>query len=275
MESKIYHIDSDSLSRHEQFKSFAQQAGELFDVKKAAEILKLLPADATKVLSRWQKLGFIFRIKQGLYTLIPIDSPTAQFTPEDFWIAIPTLFDPGYIGGFSALEHWDLTEQIFNSICVFTTKHVKNKTPNIAGQSFLINHIQSHQLFGLTPIWRKQTKVMMSDMHRTIIDIFDRPENGGGIQHAIDCLKEYLRKPEANPEKLAEYAIQMNKGAVFKRLGYFLSLFIGQQHPLVNNFKEHLTQGYAYLDPKQKTEVKLSRRWQLWIPKTLDIGAEA
>lgn len=60
---------------------------------------------------------------------------------------------------------------------------------------------------------------MISDIHRTIIDIFDNPENGGGIQHGIDCLKSYLHKLEANTDKLVEYAAQLQNGAVYKRLG--------------------------------------------------------
>lgn len=116
---------------------------------------------------------------------------------------------------------------------------------------------------------------MISDIHRTIIDIFDNPENGGGIQHALDCLRNYLHKPEANPDQLAEYAYQLKNGAVYKRLGYLLSTFLGAQAPCVLDFKNALTTGYAYLDPKQKTEVKLIKHWNLFIPKTLDLGENA
>ncbi len=261
-------------SRHERFKHFAEKSGEVFDVTKAANILNHPPAETARILARWQQQGLISRIKQGVYAIIPIDTSTENFTLEDYWVIIPRFFDPGYVGGFSALEHWDLTEQIFNSICVFTTKSIAQKHIGIGHQSFLVTHIQPDQLFGLKSIWRKQTRVMISDIHRTIIDIFDNSENGGGIQHAIDCLKSYLKNEEANPEKLIEYATQLNNGAVFKRLGYLLSHFLGIQNPTVLNFKKRLTQGYAYLDPKQKEDVKLVKYWSLFVPKALNLEEE-
>ena len=35
---------------------------------------------------------------------------------QDPWILVPALFAPAYIGGRTAAEHWDLTEQIFRDI---------------------------------------------------------------------------------------------------------------------------------------------------------------
>lgn len=273
MRHSIYPFEPQAASRHERFKLFAQASGEVFNVHAGAKILGLNPIDASKILSRWQKQGFIFRVKQGLYTIMPIDTASEDFALDNRWAIIPKIFDPCYIGGFSAAEHWDLTEQIFNSICVFTTKVVKKHNINIANQDVLVRHIQPNRLFGLQPIWFKQEKVMISDIHRTMIDLFDNPENGGGIQHAIDCLKNYLHKPEANLEKLAEYAFQLNNGAVYKRLGYLLSVLHDPQAPCVLEFSKKLSKGYAYLDPKQKADVKLVKRWNLFVPNTLDHGA--
>ena len=44
----------------------------------------------------------------------------AEQVVEDPWILVPALFDPAYIGGRTAAEHWDLTEQIFRDIVVYT-----------------------------------------------------------------------------------------------------------------------------------------------------------
>lgn len=275
MDVSIHHLEPTIFSRHERFKLFAQASGEIFDVHTAAGVLGLSQIKTSKVLARWQKQGFIFRIKKGLYTIMPIDTASQDFTLENRWAIIPKIFDPCYVGGFSAAEHWDLTEQIFNSICIFTTKVVSQQKIKITNQDFLVRHIQPNRLFGLKPIWFKQEKVMISDIHRTIIDIFDNPENGGGIQHAIDCLKNYLNKPEANPEKLVEYAYQLKNGAVYKRLGFLLSVFSNTQAPYLVEFRKNITEGYAYLDPKQKEDVKLIRRWNLFIPTTLDLGADS
>lgn len=262
-------------SRHEQFKIFAQEAGEFFDVSKAAALLKIPPSEATKVLSRWHKQGRILRITPGFYTLLPLNISTKNFNLEDPWLIIPPLFEPCYVGGVSALENFDLTEQLFHKLFVFTTRPVKKKEIKISSQVFILIHIQERQLFGLSPAWHGHTKIMISDIHRTMVDIFHNPEIGGGIQHAIDCLKNYLNKDEADLEKIKTYAEKLNNGAVFKRLGYLLSHYLGDSHPMVLAFQKHLAQGYVYLDPKQKKDVKLMTRWRLFVPKNLDLGDKA
>lgn len=262
-------------SRHEKFKAFAQASGEIFNVTDAAALLELPQTETAKILARWQKQGFIFRVQKGLYVIMPIDTPSQDFTLENHWMIVPKLFGPCYIGGFTAAEHWGLTEQIFNSIYVYTTKAVPHQSVKIANQNFVLKHIHPTRLFGLKPIWFKQQKVMISDIHHTIIDLFDNPESGGGIQHTIDCLKNYLHKPEADFEKLLEYAAQLKNGAIYKRLGYVLSLFLGEQNMRVLPFKQKLTKGCAYLDPKQKMDVRLVRRWNVFVPKALDIGVDA
>ena len=273
MSNKIHLLEDEKQnSRHEQFKLFSQKAGEFFDVQGTAEILKIPASEATKVLSRWHEQGRILRISQGFYTVMPINISTQDFTLEDPWLIIPKLFDPCYVGGFSALENFDLTEQLFHKLFVFTTRPVKKSEIKIANQIFILTHVQDRQLFGLTPLWHGHTKIMISDMHRTLIDIFNDPQTGGGIQHSIDCLKNYLNKDEADLEKVKIYAEKFNNGAVFKRLGYLLSVYLGDSHPIVLKLQENLTQGRAYLDPQQKTEVKLITRWRLFVPLNIDIG---
>jgi predicted transcriptional regulator of viral defense system len=261
------------LTRYERFKAFARCVGEIFDVIQAAIALNLSREEASKLLARWHQQGLVLRLQKGLYTIMPNNLPRNEFTLEDPWIIIPKVFGTCYVAGFSALEYWDLTEQIFNRICVLTTQHVKSHEVKIGDQRFLVRHIPEKYLFGLQTVWRKQEKVLISDIHRTIIDMFDNPENGGGLQHTIDCLHTYLRKSEANLAKLFEYAQQLANGAVFKRLGYLLSMSLVSTDPLILEFEKHITQGYAYLDPKQKTNVRLIKRWNLFIPQSPKLGS--
>ena len=41
------------------------------------------------------------------------------------YIIADGLYNPGYIAGFSAIKHWDFTEQIIESVTYFTSKNVK------------------------------------------------------------------------------------------------------------------------------------------------------
>ena len=225
---------------------------------------------AAKTLARWYAQKRLQRVGHGLYTAIPLDARATGQVLEDPWILVPSLFDPAYIGGWTAAEHWDLTEQLFRDILVFTTKAVRVRKRDVHGITFLLRHIQPDALFGTRNIWRGQIKVQVSDVHRTIIDMLADPSVGGGIRHVADCFTAYFQHKDANPETLIQYAEKLGNGAVFKRMG-FLAKIIPNQTFLIEACRKRLTQGNAKLDPGLDCP-RLIRAWRLWIPKTW-IGA--
>ena len=110
---------------------------------------------------------------------------------------VPALFAPAYIGGRTAAEHWDLTEQIFKDVVVITGQVIRQRHLTRQGFQFTLKHINPEKIFGLKSVWRRQTKVSVSDVHRTIIDMLDDPSLGGGIQQVADCLNAYLKRSVA------------------------------------------------------------------------------
>jgi predicted transcriptional regulator of viral defense system len=97
------------------------------------------------------------------------------------------------------------------------------------------------------------------------------PTTGGGIRHAVRCLRSYLRQSDANAETLISYAERLGNGAVFKRLGFLVSQQPGNES-LAALCRQRLTQGNAKLDPALPCR-RLVKAWRLWIPKNW--GAEA
>ena len=69
-----------------------------------------------------------------------------------------------------------------------------------------LKHVAETKLFGTKSVWRARTKVPVSDVHRTIIDILDDPAVGGGIRQAAECLHTYLRRPDRDDDQLVSYA---------------------------------------------------------------------
>ena len=83
---------------------------------------------ANKILLRLEKKEWLRRVSRGVYILVPLSSPQPDIAPEDPWAMALELFSPCYIGGFSAAEYWDLTEQVFNTIVVFTTSYQRKSS---------------------------------------------------------------------------------------------------------------------------------------------------
>ncbi|MCB9334310.1 MAG: type IV toxin-antitoxin system AbiEi family antitoxin domain-containing protein [Lewinellaceae bacterium] len=250
-----------------------REGGELFTVDKAAEILGMSNDDAAKTLARWRNQGWLTRIKRGVYAAVPLEADTTAQAIEDAWILIPKLFEPAYVGGWSAAEHWDLTEQIFKDIYVYTSRPVAKRKQTYHNISFVVTHIPVKYQFGTKPVWKKEIKILVSDPTRTIVDILADPKAGGGIQHTVDCLREYFKSTHFNESQLIEYATRLGNGAVFKRLGFLASQLLGEEAPLIHACLSQLTKGNAKLDPSQKAD-KLVTKWRLFIPINLQIGSE-
>src|ERR1017187_323464 len=181
--------------------------------------IKALSADRTataKLLARWQRQGWLKRVGRGIYAAVPLDAVTTEQVLNDPWVLVPALFAPAYIGGWTAAEHWNFTEQLFRGIFVFTARPFRIKEQTVQGVSFTLKRIPEDAIFGTKNIWRGQAPVPIADKHRTIIDMLADPATGGGIRHVARCLQNYLRDPEADTDTLIRYADKLGNGAVFK-----------------------------------------------------------
>jgi predicted transcriptional regulator of viral defense system len=212
-------------------------------------------------------------VGRGTYIPVSLDAMGGERVLDDPWVLVPALYAPAYIGGRTAAEHWDLTEQIFKDTVVVTGQIFRNKHQERHGASFTLKHIKPAKIFGTKPVWRQQTKVAVSDVHRTIIDILDEPALGGGIQHVSECLSAYLARSDRSDQRLIEYAEHLGNGAVFKRLG-FLAERDQRGGKLSELCKPRLTQGVAKLDPALACP-RLIAKWHLRIPQSWASGARA
>jgi predicted transcriptional regulator of viral defense system len=189
---------------------------------------------------------------------------------EDPWVVAERIFSPCYIGGWSACAHWDLTEQIFRTLLVVTSRRVRQRDVEIQGLPFHLTVRTGDALFGTVPVWRGPTRVNVSDPSRTVVDILDDPGLGGGIRTVADVLFEYMHSEHRNDQLIIGYGDQLANRAVFKRLGYLLE-YSGIDAPeLIGACLERRSSGLAALDPAVKAPGRIVRRWGLRVNVTLD-----
>jgi predicted transcriptional regulator of viral defense system len=239
-------------------------ARDVIQISDVMNALDLSRTEAAKRLARWREQGWLSRVGAGAYVPASVDTLGSERVLDDAWVLVPALFSPAYVGGRTAAEHWDLTEQIFKDIVVVTGQKIRQRHQTRQGFDFTLKHLSREKIFGTKSVWRHNTKVPVSDIHRTIIDMLDDPALGGGIQHVSDCFNVYMKHTEPSDQKLIEYADQLGNGAVFKRLG-----FLAERHPdgaqLVELCRARLTAGNAKLDPALNFE-RLISRWRLLVP---------
>jgi len=240
-------------------------------VREAAHILGIDATTTARLLAHWCAHGWIQRARRGLYVLVPLGAAGRVGVVADPWIFIARAFAPCYIGGWSACEHWDLTEQIFREVVVITSKPVRPRRGEIGGARYLARVIAPKQLFGTRRVWRDQTPVDVSDPSRTIIDILDVPALGGGIRHVADVVRAYFASEHRNDRHLVEYGRRLGNQTVFKRLGFLVERLGIEAADLLAECQRAKTTGYARLDPSGQARGRLVRRWGL----QLNVGVPA
>jgi predicted transcriptional regulator of viral defense system len=173
------------------------------------------------------------------------------------------LFEPCYVSGWSAAEHWDLTEQIFNSVCIVTGRPQRRGTQVLAGVTFRTKSIPTARIFGTTKLWFGSQAVEIADPHRLIIDILDTPELGGGGRHTLDVVREYWKSAHRDPDKLLACAKRYARGSVFKRLGFTTERYGNVDDAWLNECQRHVTAGISRFDPAGADTGRIVSRWNL------------
>jgi predicted transcriptional regulator of viral defense system/predicted nucleotidyltransferase len=230
----------------------------------ASRALNVEQAEAARLLSNWSARGWLSRVRRGLYVAVSLESSTADLPLNDAWVVAERLFAPCYIGGWSAATHWGLTEQLFRSTLVFTTRRPRSRRVEARGTVFVVRTVDERAMFGLKTTWRGKAKVDVSDPTRTVLDLLDTPALGGGIRTVVDILMSYFRSTYRDPKLLIRYADRLGNKAVFKRLGFLATVIAPDEVKLIAECRKRLSAGNAKLDSQLPAE-RLVTAWRLWV----------
>ena len=239
-----------------------------FNAAQAAAALDTAIEPTRKLLAALAAGGWLARVRPGWYVAPPLDASEPGEWRADPWIVASALFAPAYIGGWSAAEHWGLTEQIFNGIYVVTARRVASRRQTIQGTDFVIRSVPADSLFGTQRLWRGQVAVDVSDPHRTIVDALDVPAAAGGALHASELLEAYFERRDAAPERLVEYGDRLGRGTIFKRLGYLAERAGLADWSFVDACHERVSSGISRLDPAGPRGGRIVSRWNLRVNST-------
>lgn len=234
-----------------------------FDMATAARVLRLPPDKVRRLLGYLASRGWLSRVRRGVYTTVPLGASEPSDWREDPWRVAVAVFAPCYIGGWSACEHWELTEQVFRGVVVMTARPIRSAGVRVQGTEFRLKHLPETLHFGTRAVWRDRVKVKVSDPTRTVIDILDEPRLGGGIRHSAAVLREYLSATHRNDKLLVEYGDRLGNRTVFKRLGYIIEALGLDARSLADACVARVSAGLTRLDPTVDAGGRVLKRWGL------------
>ncbi|MFN0063222.1 MAG: type IV toxin-antitoxin system AbiEi family antitoxin [Myxococcaceae bacterium] len=202
--------------------------------------------------------------------MLPLDAGSLT-TVDDPWVLASQAFAPCYIGGWTAAEHWGLTEQIFRSTFVVTAGAARTTSLTLMGSEFRIVRATKERVATVQPTWRGSVRVAVTDRERTLADGLANPDWVGGVRHLIEMLSTYRRSENWEPTKLLSALAAHPKGAAYKRLGYLAETVLGGNDALIKAAFDHRSSGVIRLDPQVKKGGKILTRWGLRLNVSLPV----
>jgi len=233
----------------------------LFTVEDAAEILKASDEALRVVLWRLASKGRIQRVKRGHYLLVPARAGYETRWSEHIFSFIEEILNEYYVGYWTALSHWGMTEQIPRTVFIATTKRRRDFTYSDMVPIHYVT-VSPYKFFGWTTETIGDHEFHISDREKTIVDSLDLPQYAGGVPEAAKGLLQQL-----DWHRIAEYADKLGNRTVHKRLGYLIeTLELNPPKGIAEHLRRGIGSGYSWLDPTApKEKIESNPRWRLKI----------
>jgi predicted transcriptional regulator of viral defense system len=241
-----------------------------FTAEQAAAAAGVDRARASRLLRHLAEQGWVARVQRGLYTTVPLETEEPEHWSVDVWAVAAVALAPGYIGGWTALHHWDLTDQVFATTVFVTARPVPHRQRTIGSARLELRHRPERAIFGTRRVWREGVPVEVSDRERTLVDCLDDPSLGGGLRHTVEALITYAGLADRRWERLIDYGDRLGNRTVFKRLGYLTETVGLADERTIEACRARVSAGTGRLDPAAPASGPTSSRWGLRLNARID-----
>jgi len=236
------------------------------DVRKIAPDVGLSKGYVLQALHHLARQGWLVRLRKGLYTLsstVPGVSPVHEF---EVGMALVT---PAAISHFSAMHHYELTDQIPHRVFITTTsdqwiprgrKSGENGPGYRTGDTvYQFIRVKPERFFGTDTVWVDESRVTFTDMARTLIDGLMMPQHCGGIAEVLHGFQ--MAQDRLDLDQIVDYALRLDS-ATAKRLGWVLE-HVGLECSRLAALEQVKVTGYSKLDPTGPREGPCNRFWMI------------
>jgi predicted transcriptional regulator of viral defense system len=239
----------------------------IFHFQEAAEILGGRPP-AAKALSQLIHNGIATRLKSGTFSLVPFELGFEREYLGNPYVVARELVQSGhkhtqekyYLSHGSAFDLHQMVTQPQLIIYVSSPRMMRPQT--IQGTEFHFVRCKTDDLFGITEMWvDKNEKVFVSDLERTLLDGLKQPAYCGGFSEVAKGFS--IKRDSIDPQKLIDYAVKLDIGAVIRRLGFLMELYQIGSRIHWDFLRTKLTATYQLLDPELPADGHHIAKWRL------------
>lgn len=241
--------------------TLAEKGISVFSFDEAKHILQTSNQSVRHVLMDLARKGRLQRIQRGKYLLVPERAGSELYWAESPWVIVPHLIDVYYVGFWTAMNYWGMTEQIPYTVFVATTKR-KNDL-KFGNQKFEFVTLSKKKFFGFVQEKAGETETFnISSKEKTIVDALMHPEYCGGMPEAAKAM--WNARDDVEWSVVLDMSRRVGVSVVLRRLGYLLNIL--EIEPNIANGLKNTFKGYHFFDPNTiKERIDYSKEYGLII----------
>ncbi len=222
------------------------------------------------VLKQHVAAGRLLNLRRGLYATIPEGESIDRFQVDPYLVA-SRLSEDAVIAYHSALQLLGKAHSVSSRITYLTAR--RGKPFEFQGTRFVPvlvpRSLRTSPDFGggLKNELRAGLTVRVTGYERTLVDVLDAPEYGGGweeIWRSLESIEFF------DLEFIINYALRLSSALTIARVGFFLeqhreALMVEDHH--LQALQAHAPKQREYFERRQRKGGKLIHRWNLIVPK--------
>jgi len=229
-----------------------------------ASVLKLVPEQERKLLSRLSRGGLIARLRQGLY-LVPPNLPMGgAWTPSEA-LALNALMEDAkgryQICGSNTFNHYGFDDQIPNRVYAYNNRISGERT--IGAVALTLIKVADTRLGDTTDIvmWDGE-KAIYSSRTRTLVDAVYDWSRFNSLPRAYDWIRQDMIKKRLNVEELVAITLRFGNTGTIRRIGALLERE-GVKESFLRKLVQALSQTRSMIPwiPGLPKRGKFNRRW--------------
>jgi len=227
------------------------------------------PRTVDSLLAYHVRQGHLVRVRRGLYAAVPPGAANGRFAPDPHLVAAKAA-DDAVLAYHTALEffgrayssfhtYWFLTEQSARAFNYGDAEYRPVALPKPL-------RTPRRRKFQVDEVSRAGMTLQVTSLERTLVDVFDRVDLGGGWEEAWRSLEmvEYF-----DLDAVVRYALALGNATTVAKVGYFLECHAKKLMVEPEQFRKlerARPKQPRYLDREASDNLLLSR-WNLIVPR--------
>jgi len=221
------------------------------------------------LLAYHQKKGRMLRVRRGLYVVVPLSTEPAS-CPVDPYLLGAKMTEDAVLGYHTALEFHGKAHSVSNLILYLSLR----RSSPLRFRSYVFQSVpfpkplraKGKELFGVETHERSGLPVRVTNLERTLVDVLDRPDLGGGWEEIWRSLEmvEFF-----DLDVVVEYTLLLENATTAAKVGFFLEqhrerLMVEERH--LSALRAHRPRSPHYMVRAFRESGKFVPEWNLVVP---------